>query len=116
MQRIRILQPTDAEAYQPLRLQALRNDPDAYDSTYERESQFSLQTVAERITPGAGKFVLGAFDSRDVLSGIVTWVREEGTKTSHKSHVYGMYVAAEQRRLGVGKRLMQELIDRARGI
>lgn len=109
---IRALDESDAEAYQELRLRALTLSPAAFGSTYEREAAFSMDTVRERIAPSTDKFVLGAFaESR--LAAIVTFVREPGTKTSHKANLYGMYTIPEARGYGIGKSLLLELITRA---
>ncbi|MNM34180.1 putative acetyltransferase YhhY [compost metagenome] len=109
---IRVLDESDAEAYQELRLRALTLSPAAFGSTYEREAAFSMDTVRERIAPSTDKFVLGAFaESR--LAAIVTFVREPGTKTSHKANLYGMYTIPEARGYGIGKSLLLELITRA---
>ncbi|MEC0227835.1 GNAT family N-acetyltransferase [Paenibacillus alba] len=113
---IRILHETDAQLYQELRLSALKANPEAFGSTYEREVEFSLETVAERLKLSSGKFVLGAFDGGDSLVGIVTFVRENSLKTAHKGNVYGMYVAPQTRGKGVGKLLMLELIKQARDL
>lgn len=111
---IRILQASDAEAYQKIRLEGLKMNPEAFGSTYEREDAFSLETVRERLTPQTDKFVLGAFDDQGVLMGVVTFVRDSGVKTSHKGNVFGMYVTEEMRGLGLGKALLVELIHQAR--
>lgn len=113
---IKILQETDAQCYQDVRLNGLRTNPDAFGSTFDREDKFSLETVIERIKPNNDKFVLGAFDDKDILVGIVTFVRDNGVKTSHKSNVFGMYVAKDMRGKGVGKKLMYELIRISKGI
>lgn len=111
---IRILNESDAQLYQELRLSALKVNPEAFGSTYEREVKFSLETVAGRIKPATDKFVLGAFDESGSLVGIVTFMRESSHKTSHKGNIFGMYVATEVRRQGVGKSLMIELIRKAK--
>lgn len=111
---IHILKESDAQLYQELRLSALKINPEAFGSTYEREMKFSLETIIERIKPTKDRFVLGAFDDSGALAGIVTFMRENGIKTSHKGNVFGMYVAPESRGKGYGKLLMKELIDRAR--
>lgn len=112
--KIRILQAEDAQLYQALRLDGLQRNPEAFGSTYERESKFSLETIIERLTPTKDKFVLGAFGEQGTLVGLVAFMRENGMKTTHKGNVYGMYVAPETRGMGVGKALMLELISKAR--
>ncbi|MFC5528306.1 GNAT family N-acetyltransferase [Cohnella yongneupensis] len=111
---IRVLQQSDAEMYHNLRLNGLQTNPEAFGSTYDRESQFSIETVTERIKPTMEKFVLGAFMEQGILVGIVTFVRESSIKTSHKGNVYGMYVTQEMRGNGIGKALMLQLIKKAR--
>jgi len=112
--RIRVLQESDIEAYQQLRLRGLRTNPEAFGSTYEREAKFTRETIAARIRPTDDKFVLGAFDDSCALVGIVTFVRDEGLKVRHKGSIYGMYVAPESRRQGQGRALITELLARAR--
>lgn len=105
---------SDAHIYHELRLSALKNNPEAFGSTFETEMKFSLETVVERIKPTDDKFVLGAFDDSNLLVGIVTFVRENSLKTAHKGNVYGMFVAPETRGQGLGKSLMLELIKKAK--
>lgn len=111
---IRVLDESDARLYQQLRLSALRINPDAFGSTYEREVKFSLETVIERMKPTNDSFILGAFDDTGSLVGIVTFMRESGIKTAHKGNVFGMYIAPEMRGHGLGKSLMLELIKKSR--
>lgn len=107
---IRVLGESDAHLYQQLRLSSLKVNPEAFGSTFEREAEFTIETVVDRIKPTKDKFVLGAFDARGTLVGIVTFMREAGLKTAHKGNVYGMYVAPEMRGRGLAKLLMLELI------
>jgi RimJ/RimL family protein N-acetyltransferase len=110
----RVLDEPDAKLYQEIRLSALKINPEAFGSTYEREEKFSLETVVERMKPTRDKFVLGAFDDSGSLVGIVAFVRENGLKTAHKGNVFGMYIAPEFRGRGIGKSLILELISKAR--
>lgn len=107
--KIRILNESDAQLYQEVRLSALKINPDSFGSTYKREVKFSLESVAERLEPAKDKFVLGAFNDNSSLVGIVSFMRENSLKTSHKGNVFGMYVAPEVRGKGLGKSLMIEL-------
>ena len=111
---IRILNEDDAQSYQKVRLSALKNNPEAFGSTYEREVEFSIATVKERIAPSTDSFVLGAFDYHCSLIGIVTFMRENSIKMRHKGNVFGMYVVSENRGQGVSKLLMAELIKEAK--
>ncbi|OCA86204.1 MULTISPECIES: GNAT family N-acetyltransferase [unclassified Bacillus (in: firmicutes)] len=111
---IRILEESDAHLYQKVRLNALKMNPEAFGSTYEREVGYSLDMVKERIKPTMDKYIVGAFDNRKSLVGIVTFIREDNLKTRHKGNVYGMYIAPGNRGQGLGKLLMNELISKAK--
>ena len=110
----RILKESDAQLYQDLRLSALKINPEAFGATYESEVKFTLETVVERLKPNDDKFVLGAFVDRNLLAGIVTFIRESSPKTAHKGNIYGMFVNPETRGQGVGKSLMLELIKKVK--
>jgi len=111
---IRILKETDALQYQELRLKALKINPEAFGSTYEREVNFTQKMVEERIRPTEDNFVLGVFDDQNVLLGIVTYMRETSMKTAHKGNIFGMFVAPESRGNGLGKLLLQELVRKVK--
>lgn len=111
--KIRILNESDAQSYQQVRLSALKINPEAFGSTYEREVEFSLEFVAKRLEPIKEKFILGAFTNNSLV-GTVTFMRENSVKVSHKGNVFAMYIAPEVRRMGLGKSLMIDLIRRAK--
>ena len=50
---IRPLGPSDAAAYQAVRLRGLRESPEAFGSTYEEEVGYSIDVVAARIASSA---------------------------------------------------------------
>jgi len=56
----------------------LKNNPEAFGSTYEREVLFSLDYVAERLRVTEDQFIQGAFQDDSKLVGIVTFMRETG--------------------------------------
>ncbi|MFY7973066.1 MAG: GNAT family N-acetyltransferase [Rubrivivax sp.] len=113
---IRSLDAHDAAAYQALRLQGLRECPEAFASSSEEEEPLPLDTVAERLRPRAEAIVLGGFAARpdgEALVGIVGLGRETMRKLAHKGWIWGVYVAPEARRDGLAGRLLQHALGHA---
>jgi ribosomal protein S18 acetylase RimI-like enzyme len=114
---IRPLTVADVDWYWPLRLRALREEPEAFGSSYEEQCDRDIADVATRLgemTSGDG-FLLGAFVDEE-LTGIVALGRETYRKGRHKAGVYQVYVAPEVRGRGYGRQLMRDLLTRARKI
>ncbi len=102
---VRRLAPSDASAYQALRLAALRESPSAFSSSYEQESNTLPATIEAHMAPGSGRIRIGAFDGAELI-GMVGVGRDEAPKVRHKAWVRGMYVAPEYRGKGVARRMM----------
>jgi ribosomal protein S18 acetylase RimI-like enzyme len=112
--KIRILNPKDAEAYQNIRLKALKDHPEAFSASFEEEKQFPLERFENRLIEGV-TFTFGAFIDEQLM-GVVTLVLEQKNKLNHRANIVGMYVDTEKRRSGIGKRLMGEAIGKAKEI
>jgi ribosomal protein S18 acetylase RimI-like enzyme len=108
--RIRRLLPADAALYREVRLAALKGDPFAFGSTFEVESAQPLSSFAARLESSA---VFGALDGGE-LQGIAGFVGREEVKECHKGLLWGMYVRPAARKSGVGRRLVETVIDFAR--
>jgi len=108
--QIRCLAPADAALYRDIRLEALRCNPEAFGSTFEAENAQPLTWFSERL--GRAK-VFGAFQGSELV-GTAALLLEEGRKEAHKGRLVGMYVRPASRNAGVGRRLVETIIERAR--
>jgi ribosomal protein S18 acetylase RimI-like enzyme len=111
---IRKLTVEDGDALWALRLRALKDNPEAFASTYEETLRNGKEQFIQRMHHKEDAFYLGAFETG--LVGMVYFRRDEGRKNHHKGRLMGMYVRPESRGLGVGKALLQEVITQANGL
>ncbi|WP_404448662.1 GNAT family N-acetyltransferase [Sutcliffiella horikoshii] len=109
---IRQLTPTDAENYRSIRLEALKNKPEAFSSSYEDEVEFSVEKYRGRFN-NDHTYTFGAFEGEDLV-GTVTLICETRKKIRHRSTIVAMYVKPDQRKSGVGKALMNMAINKAK--
>jgi len=102
---IRALAPSDAPAFQALRLRGLQECPEAFASSYEEEVGTPLVEIERRLQPKPDSAVFGAFKGSE-LCALVGLQRESMAKLAHKSFIWGVYVALEARSGGVGTQIM----------
>ncbi len=97
--------PERASHYKAVRLQALLDTPNAFGSTYARESQFTEEEWGKRAANLHGERAVGylAFDG-DQYCGIVGCFLHEDDPL--KADLVSMWVAPNYRRLGVGRLLI----------
>ena len=107
--RVFTLAPSDAPAFQPLRLAGLRDHPENFGASYDKEQQQSLDAVAERLTPGADRAIFGA-EIDGVLVGVIGVYREASQKQAHKGGIWGMYVDPAYRGKGIAAALVQRVL------
>jgi RimJ/RimL family protein N-acetyltransferase len=112
MIELRVLSSQDAAEFQRLRLEALRESPTAFSSSYEDERDRDVATVAERISPDGLGVVFGAFAGSRLI-GLAGFRREGGRKLEHKGFIWGMYVTPTHRRRGIGRQLIECVISHA---
>jgi RimJ/RimL family protein N-acetyltransferase len=109
--QIRRLRPPDAALYRAVRLEGLRYNPEAFGSTFEAENARPLSWFSERLATGAAQF--GAFFDSELV-GVAGLLLREGRKEAHKGLLVGMYARPDARRAGIGRRLVETIIDLGR--
>jgi ribosomal protein S18 acetylase RimI-like enzyme len=108
--KIRQLTAADAFAYRECRLEALRSSPEAFGSTYEQEYPQTLDWFAARLRSAD---MFGAFRDADLL-GIAGLLVSKGHKEVHKGLLVSMYVRPAARKMGLGRQLVETIIEFAR--
>lgn len=103
----------DVALYRTLRLRSLSADPSAFGSSYEREVDFDDATWCARLQgfqglPGA---VFVAFEGDDPLGLVGIGHSDEEPKDGY---LWGMWVAPEGRRRGIGAALVDAALAWAR--
>lgn len=111
MAEIRRLGPTDAAVYQALRLEALERHPEAFGASLADERRKTPEEVADRL---ARSVVFGAFEEAE-LAGSAGWYRLAGDKVAHRGALWGVYVRPASRGRGLGRALVEAVLDDARG-
>src|SRR5947207_11788322 len=104
---IRRLNPADAPAYRGLMLEAYESHPDAFTSSVSERAALPLSWWESRLAAGLQppELVVGAFQNAD-LAGAAGLSFESREKIRHKATLFGMYVPARVRGLGLGRRLV----------
>ncbi|WP_328707260.1 GNAT family N-acetyltransferase [Citreicoccus inhibens] len=112
---VRRLRPEEAERVRALRQLALRESARSFGALAEEDAALPIEEMRVRLGAEAPeeRVAVGAFLG-DSLVGVVGLRREARHKTRHKATVWGMYVAPEARGTGVGRRLLQALIEEGR--
>ena len=107
---LRLLEPSDADAFQSLRLEGLVRQPTSFRATCEEEAAQSQGDLARRLTEQA---VFGAFIDGE-LCGIAGFAQASQAKKRHKGELWGVYVRPGARREGLGGALVGSVIEHAR--
>jgi ribosomal protein S18 acetylase RimI-like enzyme len=108
---VRRFTSADAEAYLAIRREGLEQDAGAFRVSPADDDAVGLAGWKERLDRD---YVIGIEKDGRTL-GIGGFARIPGTKTQHKGLIWGMYVRAEARGLGIADAVMEALLDHAKG-
>jgi RimJ/RimL family protein N-acetyltransferase len=113
--QIRQLTPGDAALYRSIRLEGLKESPEAFGSTFDAEFTKPLAWFFDRLSSSV---VFGAIRDAKILDarilGVAGFAVRDGEKEAHKGLLWGMYVRPDARGAGVARRLVEAVIAYAR--
>jgi ADP-ribose pyrophosphatase YjhB (NUDIX family)/ribosomal protein S18 acetylase RimI-like enzyme len=114
MLQVRRLQPDDAPVYRALMLLAYERHAESFSSSAAERATLPLDWWRARLAPGddAPQRVIGAWRG-DRLAGVAGLSFETGEKLRHKATLFGMAVAEDFRRQGIGEVLVQAVLAHA---
>jgi ribosomal protein S18 acetylase RimI-like enzyme len=106
----------DWEVYKEIRLASLLDTPEAFGSTFEREIAFEKERWIQRLDTAGREDVSFPVMARinDKACGLASGLADESD--AGIAHVYQMWVAPEFRQLGIGKGLLNHIIDWAKQV
>jgi ribosomal protein S18 acetylase RimI-like enzyme len=114
---IRFIRESDLAAFKALRLEALREHPEAFGTDYEEDAGQSESVWKDRVGKAAGdpsgSIVLA--DAGNELAGMVGVWRGTGVKTRHEANIWGVYVRPKYRGLKLTDGMIGEALGWCRG-
>jgi RimJ/RimL family protein N-acetyltransferase len=113
---IRAATKEDAEAFKALRLRALKNNPEAFGSSYEERSKQDIDFFRRRIPEENSDNLLLFVEKDSNLVGMMGFVRVDSLKSNHKAFIWGVYIDSEARGNGLGRKMMTQIMNHARHI
>jgi RimJ/RimL family protein N-acetyltransferase len=110
---IRYLRAEDLDAYKALRVHVMSHHEEAFTSDAAAEALRSAQSYTARLGNDDSRgFTLGAFRG-DRLVGAATCEHDARIKVQHIGHIIGMMVHTDEQGRGVGRALLDALVERA---
>jgi RimJ/RimL family protein N-acetyltransferase len=113
---VRLASSPDAPAFRRLRLEALKDRPDAYAAAFEAEAAEPEEFWINRLARADGE-IAGAIyfaESTEGLIGMAGIWRLEGRKVRHSGTIWGVYVRPRWRGQRIGDALVRACVEWAR--
>ena len=99
--------------YKALRLEALKNEPSSFGSSYEDNLKSPDDLWREQLQKshnGEGGVMFFA-KKGDKLVGMIGAFWQDKEKTRHIGNIFGVYVSSDYRGKGIGKQLMEVILN-----
>jgi RimJ/RimL family protein N-acetyltransferase len=109
--KVRRLDANDIAAFRELRLEGLRNHPEAFSSSWEDETAKPTSWWAERLETNT---VFGGWVNDSPLVGVAGFRVQDRLRLRHKGVLWGMYVRSEARGTGLAAALVQRVVEHAK--
>ena len=107
---IKKLEVSDCQQWKKIRLEALKNSPDNFMSSYQDEVNYS----DDHFTRGLEASIIFGCFIQDEIVGCCGLVVEKASKISHTGTLWGMYIKEDARGGGVGLSLVSHVKDYAK--
>lgn len=104
----------NALVFKAVRLRALKESPTSFSATYEKESQISDEEWLKRSVRWSSEGSVGflAYEGDQVCGMIFCF---EGEEDRERGHIVSMWVDPGCRRAGVGRTLIESVVNWAKG-
>jgi len=111
--RIRSIEMSDLAAFKALRLEALKNHPEAFGTDYHESLGEPDSNWIERVRDSVNSDTNCLFlaDAEDELAGMLGVFRSRGAKNRHAGTVWGVYVRPAYRGQKLVDRMMHEALE-----
>jgi len=91
--------------FKNIRLDALKNEPSAFGSSFEEENEFTEELWKQRSLSA-----LIAYSNNNPI-GLLVYIINNRIKTKHVATIYSVYVNKNYRGQGVGKKLINSALE-----
>ncbi len=107
---IRLLTKDDWQTWKTIRLEALKNAPEAFGSSYDEEADQSDDDVKSYLSRNT---IFGAFIGSELV-GCAGYFTLQQIKMQHRGVLYSLYVRPTHRGKGIANRLIETVINHAK--
>jgi len=103
---------SDWRAFRKIRLEALKEEPQAFGSSYAKDAAYPDSKWQERLRDGENKTGIYLFAKLEgKIVGMVMGGRTDEDKHAHLAHIWGTFVDSSARGKGAGKELMERAVE-----